>query len=81
MTPNIIDQTLSVSEQIKPDDIAAIAASGFRGNVTLDPALLSVGSSFFLVTGVIRYDRVESQTETLLQRKNNDVEVIWQLRL
>jgi general secretion pathway protein K len=53
----------------------------FGSNITLDPALLSVDSSFFLVTGVIRYDRVESQTETLVQRKNNDVEVIWQLRL
>lgn len=53
----------------------------FGSNVTLEPRLLSVGSSFFLVTGVIRYDRVESQTETLVQRKNNDVEVIWQLRL
>jgi hypothetical protein len=58
-----------------------MAQTAFGSNVTLDPALLSVGSSFFLVSGVIRYDRVESQTETLLQRKNNDVEVIWQLRL
>ncbi|MFN7644258.1 MAG: type II secretion system minor pseudopilin GspK [Burkholderiales bacterium] len=59
----------------------AMAGTAFGSNVTLDPGLLSVGSSFFLVSGVIRYDRVESQTETLLQRKNNDVEVIWQLRL
>jgi general secretion pathway protein K len=71
---------VSNRERVPAIDLA-IAASGFGGNVTLDPALLSVGSSFFLVTGVIRYDRVESQTETLLQRKNNDVEVIWQLRL
>jgi general secretion pathway protein K len=47
----------------------------------LNPALLAVGSSFFVVTGVIRYDRVESQTETLLERMSNRVEVVWQLRL
>lgn len=47
----------------------------------LDPLLLSVGSSFFLVTGVLRYDRVESQTDTLLERTSDRVEVVWQLRL
>lgn len=46
----------------------------------LSPALLAVGSSFFTVTGVIRYDRVESQSETLLERLSDRVEVIWQLR-
>ncbi|RPH43190.1 MAG: general secretion pathway protein GspK [Burkholderiales bacterium] len=71
---------VSTRERTPATDLA-IAATRFGGNVTLDPALLSVGSTFFLVSGVIRYDRVESQTETLLQRKNNDVEVIWQLRL
>jgi sulfide:quinone oxidoreductase len=37
MTPNTIDQTLSVSEQIKPDDIAAIAASGFKSIICNRP--------------------------------------------
>ncbi len=58
------------------------AANEFGGTAgTLNPALLTVGSSFFLVTGVIRYDRVESQTETLLERMSDRVEVVWQLRL
>jgi sulfide:quinone oxidoreductase len=37
MTPKTIDQTLSVSEQIKPDDIAAIAASGFKSIICNRP--------------------------------------------
>jgi general secretion pathway protein K len=58
------------------------AASAFGGtDVNLKPTLLTVGSSFFLVVGVIRYDRVESQTETLLERMSDRVEVVWQLRL
>jgi sulfide:quinone oxidoreductase len=37
MTPKTIDQTLSVSEQIKPDDIDAIAASGFKSIICNRP--------------------------------------------
>jgi len=57
------------------------ASNEIDGRPVLNPSLLSVGSSFFLVTGVIRYDRVESQTETLLERMSDRVEVVWQLRL
>ncbi len=57
------------------------AAGELGGTTTLNPSLLTVGSAFFLVTGVIRYDRVESQTETLLERMSDRVEVVWQLRL
>ena len=57
------------------------ARDAIDGAATLNPALLNVASSFFLVTGVIRYDRVESQTETLLERMSDRVEVVWQLRL
>jgi general secretion pathway protein K len=57
------------------------AATDMGNPPAIDPALLSTGSSFFLVTGVIRYDRVESQTETLLERMSGRVEVVWQLRL
>lgn len=40
-----------------------------------------VKTSFFLLVGVIRYDRVESQTETLLFRRGQGrVEVQWQDR-
>jgi general secretion pathway protein K len=57
------------------------AKDAIDGATPLNPALLNVASSFFLVTGVIRYDRVESQTETLLERMSDRVEVVWQLRL
>jgi general secretion pathway protein K len=57
------------------------AKNAIDAQTPLSPALLSVGSSFFLVTGVIRYERMESQTETLLERAGDRVEVIWQLRL
>jgi general secretion pathway protein K len=55
----------------------------------VDPTVLNgpnrpkwdVKSSFFLLEGVIRYDRVESQTETLLFRRGQGrVEVQWQDR-
>jgi general secretion pathway protein K len=46
--------------------------------------LLSVKTSYFLVNGVIRYDRVESQTETLIRRDGSGpraaVQVVWQHR-
>lgn len=57
------------------------ASNAIDGQPTLSSVLLSVGSSYFLVTGVIRYERMESQTETLLERTGDRVEVIWQLRL
>jgi general secretion pathway protein K len=50
-------------------------------SLVLDPQLLHVGSQFFLVRGMVRYDRVESQTETLLLREGGGrVSVIWQHR-
>jgi general secretion pathway protein K len=56
------------------------AAEQIDGRPTVPQDLMSVGSSFFLVRGVIRYDRVESQSETLLERLSDRVEVIWQHR-
>lgn len=56
------------------------AANDMDSRPVLNPTLLAVGSSFFSVTGVIRYERVESQSETLLERTNDRVEVLWQLR-
>jgi general secretion pathway protein K len=58
----------------------AEAAEQIDGQPVLAPAVMSVGSSFFLVRGVIRYDRVESQSETLLERLSDRVEVVWQYR-
>jgi general secretion pathway protein K len=56
------------------------AAADLDGRPTLSAGLLGVNSAFFLVTGVLRYDRVESNSETLLERMADRIEVIWQLR-
>jgi hypothetical protein len=51
---------------------------------SVSSSLLSVNTRYFLVHGVIRYDRVESQTETLIRRDGNRgggaVQVVWQHR-
>ncbi|MEZ5649022.1 MAG: type II secretion system minor pseudopilin GspK [Burkholderiaceae bacterium] len=50
----------------------------------LDENLLSVDSRFFIVRGLIRLGRVESFSETLLERESGTgvkVNVIWQRRL
>ena len=63
---------------------AAKERMGLGEAAQLNPQLLSVNTRFFLVNGLIRYDRVESQTETLLQRLSSGtqgrVQVIWQHR-
>jgi general secretion pathway protein K len=55
-------------------------SADIEGQPVLSPEMLAVGSAYFIVTGVIRYDRVESQSETLLERGSDRVEVVWQLR-
>jgi general secretion pathway protein K len=56
------------------------AGPQFDGQPTLSPKLLSVGSSYFVVRGMVRFDRVESSSETLLERSQERVEIIWQQR-
>jgi general secretion pathway protein K len=56
------------------------AAEEMDNRPVLSQAVFGVGSSFFVVSGVIRYDRVESQSETLLERMADRVEVVWQVR-
>jgi general secretion pathway protein K len=56
------------------------AQSELGTNVTLNGELLSVSSSYFLVSGVVRYDRVQAQTETLMQRQGSKVVIVWQQR-
>jgi general secretion pathway protein K len=56
------------------------ARSSFANAPTLQPNLLSVGSDFFLVAGVVRFDRVEAQSESLMYRGTNRVERVWQHR-
>lgn len=56
------------------------AASAMDGQPVLAAGLLSVGSSHFLVRGVIRLDRVEAATEALLARNGQKIELLWQHR-
>lgn len=53
------------------------AGSRFEVAVTLDPARVSIGSSFFLVRGMIRFDRVESYIEALMHRGADRVDLLW----
>ncbi|MFT3803060.1 MAG: type II secretion system minor pseudopilin GspK [Burkholderiaceae bacterium] len=56
----------------------ATAAMGHE--MSVPAGVLSVSSAYFLVRGVVRYDRVEDQTDTLLYRSGNRVDIVWQLR-
>lgn len=57
-----------------------VARSRFDGSPTLSSSLLSVGSNFFLVRGMVRFGRIESNTEALLYRGGRHVELVWQHR-
>jgi general secretion pathway protein K len=63
---------------------AANAQMGMDTSVTLDATLLSVNTRYFWVHGLIRYDRVQSQTETLIRRASGgprgSIQVVWQHR-
>ena len=56
------------------------AASALDGQPALPAGQLSVNSSYFLVRGVIRFDRVEAATEALLARNGQKIELLWQQR-
>lgn len=56
------------------------AAQQFDGQPVLPADLLSVGSRFFAVRGMVRFDRVETSTETLLSRGPDRVDILWQQR-
>ena len=57
---------------------------GLDTTIQLSPRLLSVNTRYFWVNGVIRYDRVESQTQTLVRRDSSGargtIQVVWQHR-
>lgn len=57
------------------------AAQRIDGRPVLQPALLGVGSSYFLLRGVIRLDRTEVASETLLSRASGRIDIVWQQRL
>lgn len=46
----------------------------------LSPALMGVASNYFTVRGMVRFERVESLSETLLERSVDRVEIVWQQR-
>lgn len=58
----------------------ADASALLEGQPVLPPSLLSVGSGYFIVRGVIRFDRVEATSETLLERSIDRVDIVWQQR-
>jgi general secretion pathway protein K len=62
----------------------AAARMGLEATAALDSRLLSVTTRYFWVHGVIRYDRVQSQTETLIRRDSTgprgSIQVVWQHR-
>jgi general secretion pathway protein K len=63
---------------------SASGRMGLEGNSSIPPSLFSVNTRYFWVYGLIRYDRVESQTETLLRRDSagarGGIHVVWQHR-
>ncbi len=75
------------NRETKPYESEELAMDGFitGGTKTAEMrALVDVKTAFFIVAGYIRYDRVESYSETLLYRSgtsnNPSVKVIWQQR-
>lgn len=66
-------------------DLAIGAISSIDSNsVVKIKDLVSVSTDYFIITGLIRYDRIESLTETLLHRSGGQaaasVKVVWQHR-
>lgn len=53
------------------------AGSRFGTPISLNAELFSVGSSFFLVSGMVRFERVEASTEALFFRGPARVELLW----
>ena len=57
------------------------AVAQIDGQPVLPPNMLSVGSSFFIVRGMVRFDRIEASSDTLLERKGSErVDIVWQQR-
>lgn len=69
------------NRDISPATELRASSLGLGADTTLDTTLVDVKSAYFVAEGIIRYDRVESQTETLLRRPDaGPVQVIWQHR-
>ncbi len=62
-------------------DLAA-AGTAMGNSTTLPTTMLDVKTAHFLVKGILKFDRVEASTETLLYRLSaRQVDVVWQRRL
>jgi general secretion pathway protein K len=60
----------------------AAAGAAMGNGITLPTTMLDVKTSHFLVKGILKFDRVEAGTETLLHRLSaRQVDVVWQRRL
>jgi general secretion pathway protein K len=57
------------------------ASQAINGQPVLSPLLAGVGSNYFLLRGMVRFDRVEVVSETLLSRASGKIEIVWQQRL
>ncbi len=53
------------------------AGNRFNPPISLNAELFSVGSSFFLVSGMVRFERIEASTEALLFRGPARVDLLW----
>lgn len=53
------------------------AGSRFNPPISLNPEQFSVGSNFFLVAGMVRFERVEASTEALFFRGPARVDLVW----
>jgi general secretion pathway protein K len=60
----------------------ATAGTAMGNGITLPTTMLDVKTAHFLVKGILKFDRVEASTETLLYRLSaRQVDVVWQRRL
>lgn len=78
----VANRDVRPAESLQSEALGAAGnAAGVGGNTTLDSTLVNVKSAYFIADGIIRYDRVESHTQTLLRRQDSGaVQVIWQHR-
>ena len=53
------------------------AGNRFNPSISLNAELFSVGSSYFLVSGMVRFERIEASTEALFFRGPTRVELVW----
>lgn len=58
-----------------------LAGNRFMRPVELDPERFGVRSSHFLLRGVVRFGRVEAESEAMFVRTSSRVELVWRHRI